>query len=87
MYINQIEWNKIHVICDAFKIQGSSSDLNSGDFDCLVGISTWIQKYTLNFMWTGSSHCGTAETNLTMNHDVAGSIPGRAQWVKDPALP
>ena len=33
-----------------------------------------------------SSHCGAAETNLTMNHEVAGLIPGLAQWVKDPAL-
>ena len=55
MYINQIEWNKIHVICDAFKIQGSSSDLNSGDFDCLVGSSNWIQNYASMDMGTASS--------------------------------
>ena len=34
----------------------------------------------------GSSHCGAAEMNLTRNHEVAGLIPGFAQWVKYPAF-
>ena len=34
----------------------------------------------------GSSHHGAAETNQTRNHEVAGLIPGLAQWVKDLVL-
>ena len=33
-----------------------------------------------------SSHCGAVEINPTRNHEVAGSIPGLAQWVKDLTL-
>ena len=48
----------------------------------------FIIKYTehkkLLLFW--SSRHGAAETNPTRNHEIVGSIPGLAQWVKDLVL-
>ena len=39
----------------------------------------------ITYFW--SSRHGSLETNLTSVREDAGSIPGLAQWIKDPPLP
>ena len=44
------------------------------------------KNFSIKNLTFWSSHCGSAEMNLTSNHEDAGSIPGLAQCVKDLAL-
>ena len=66
--------------CSAHKKQSKQSNKKNGS------LWLWWLVNMKDFMIIGSSHCGTAETNLTSIYEDACSIPGLTHWVRDLAL-
>ena len=72
---------------DSAKIWSNTS-LDMRFFFCFVLFFVFFFVFFFKMRMTfWSSHRGTAEMNPTRNHEIVGSIPGLAQWVKDLALP
>ena len=74
------------IFANLLSVKGHVSILYKNFYNSLIKGHNQNKKWTKNLN-RGCSHCGTAEMNLTGNHEVAGPIPGLTQWVKDLVLP
>ena len=69
-----------------YRVGGEEWWGQGGRTDDMQGQVDLYSKSHTNYWCDWSSHHGAVQMNLTRNHEVARSIPGLNQWVKDLAL-
>ena len=90
----QYNESKNHKLWTPYIVYISKHNESRFRYQCIIIYETLLLvvrfinwQLTLEVSDFQSSHCGAVQTNPTRNDEVAGFIPGLAQWVKDLVLP